>query len=113
MDAFVMLSRDAILGFKDTRIGRIDVPELGGEVCIASLTAQEADQIRKLGEDGTPASVGVVILGACDETGARLFTDKDKPALAKLPASVMGRIGNAILKHNGLTGEAQDEVKNA
>lgn len=104
------LSRDAILGFKDDRIGRVDVPEMGGEVCLASLTAAEADKIRTLGEDSIPVSVGIVILGACDDTGKRLFTDKDKTALSGLPASCMGKIANAILVHNGLSG---DEAKNA
>lgn len=107
-----MLTRDAILGFKDDRIGRVEVPELGGEVCIASLTAAEADKIRTLGEDGVPMSVGVVILGACDKNGKRLFTMKDAARVGELPASAVGRIAQAILRHNKLGGEDQEEAKN-
>lgn len=103
------LSREAILGHKDDRIGRIDVAEMGGEVCVASLTVAEADRIRTLGDAKIPAVVGLVILGACDADGARLFTDKDADALAKLPASALGKIANAVLSHNGLAG---DDAKN-
>lgn len=108
-----MLSRDTILGFKDNRVETVEVPELGGEIGVAAFTAAEADTIRTLGEDGIPMSVGVVILGACDADGKRLFTSKDKDALAKLPATVVGKIANAILEHNGLTAKAQEEAKNA
>ncbi len=104
------LSRKEILGHVDTRIGRVDVPEMGGDVCLASLTVAEADKIRTLGENDIPAVVGLVILGACDETGKRLFTLDDKDALAKLPASALGKIANAVLAHNGLAG---DDEKNA
>lgn len=109
MDAPLMLSREAILGFKDDNIAKVEVPELGGEVCVARLTAAEADKIRSLGDD-CPFIVGVAILGACDADGNRLFTDKDKAALSKLPATVVGQVSNAILKHNGLLGG--DEAKN-
>lgn len=107
-----MLDRNAILAFKDNRIGKVDVPALGGEIGLATLTAAEADKIRLLGEDGLPVSVGVVILGACDADGNRLFTDKDAKALAGLPAGEVGKIAKAILDHNGLTGDSQDEAKN-
>ena len=107
-----MLSRDTILGFKDERVETIEVPELGGTIGVAAFTAAEADTIRSIGDDGTPMSVGVVILGACDADGNRLFTAKDKPALCKLPASIVGKIANAILEHNGLTAKAQEEAKN-
>lgn len=107
-----MLSREAILGHKDSRIGRVDVPEMGGEVCVANLTVAEADRIRTLGDTGVPAVVGLVILGACDDGGKRLFSDKDAKALGDLPASALGKIANAVLAHNGLAGDSADEAKN-
>jgi hypothetical protein len=107
------LGREAILGFKDNRIGRVDVSEMGGSVCIASLTVGEADRIRTLGDDGVPAVVGLVILGACDENGKRLFTAKDESALTKLPADALTKIANMVLKHNGMAGgDDSEEVKN-
>ncbi len=106
------LSRDQILKHVDTRIGKVDVPEMGGEVCVASLTVAEADQIRSLGEDGVPAGVKIAILCACDDKGARLFTADDTDALKALPASAIGTIATAALKHNGLHTEASDEAKN-
>jgi hypothetical protein len=83
--------------FKDDRIGKVEVPEMGGEVCVASLTVAEADKIKSLGEATVPAVVGLVILGACDEDGKRLFKDSDAEALGKLPASALGKVANAIL----------------
>lgn len=110
------LSRKDILGHKDTRVGSIEVEEMGGTIHVASLTVAEADKIRSLGEGEVPAVVGLVVLGACDEGGARLFTDKDCAALGKLPASALGKVANAVLAHNGLSGESTeasgDEVKN-
>ena len=111
MDPRLMLSRDAILGFKDDRIGKVDIPELGGEVCIASFNVAEMDRIARL-DGSTPASVECVILGACDEDGKRLFTDKDREALKKLPARVVSDLAKAIFAHNGLGAEAE-EPKNA
>lgn len=106
-----MLSRDAILGFKDQNIGKVEVPELGGEVCIASLTVAEMDKLAKL--DGShPASVEVTIMGACDEKGERLFKDTDRLALGKLPASVVAVISKAVLEHNGLGAKADETAKN-
>jgi hypothetical protein len=98
----VILSRDAILGAKDDRIRRVEVPELGGEVCVGSLTVAEADRIRSLGQGGTPASVVIAVLTVCDEAGARLFTDADIETLKALPASAVTTIANAALEHNGL-----------
>ena len=103
------LSRAAILGHSDTRIGRVEIPDMGGEVCVASLTVAEADKIKTLGDDDVPAVARIVILGACDETGKRLFTDKDAAALGKLPADALGKVANAILAHNKLTGESDEK----
>lgn len=104
-----MLSRDAFLGFKDDRIGRVDVPELGGEVCVATLTVAETDRITKLDEKLSP-NVELVILGVCDEDGKRLFSEKDRDALRKLPNDVIGTVAKAIMAHNGYG--AADEAKN-
>lgn len=107
------LDRKAFLGFRDDRIGRVTVEEMGGEVCVASLTVAEADKIRTLGDDGVPSAVRLAILGACDDKGIRLFTEDDIPMLMALPASVLGTVASAILKHNGLARDSSDEAKNA
>lgn len=107
-----MLSRKDILGFKDSRVERVTVPELGGEVCIARLTAAEADKIAKIPED-CPGSVGVAILGVCDEDGKRLFSDDDAAALGKLPATAMKKLADAILELAGRAEGAGDDAKNA
>lgn len=106
-----MLTREAFLGHVDNRIGRVDVPELGGEVCLAGFTVAEADSFRKLDPESS-AVVALVVMGVCDEKGKRLFTEKDYDALAKLPAAALGRIASAVLEHNGLGKSAVDEAKN-
>lgn len=105
------VSRSAILAYEDTNIGRVEVKEFGGEVCVATLTAEEADQIRKLPEN-VPSNVSLVILGACDEKGGRLFTADDAGALGKKPSKALTTIANAVLRHNGLLAEAAEEAKN-
>jgi hypothetical protein len=106
------LSREDFLKHVDKRIGRVDVPEMGGEVCVASLTVAEADQIRGLGEDGIPAGLKIAILCVCDESGKRLFTMDDVEALKAMPATAIGAIATAALKHNGLNGDSSEEAKN-
>ena len=106
------VSRKSILDYEDTNIGRVEVKEFGGEVCVATLSAEEADQIRKLPED-VPANVSIAILGACDEKGERLFTVADTAALKRKPSKALTTIANAVLKHNGLLAESGDEAKNA
>lgn len=104
------LSRDQLLGFNDDRIGRVDVPELGGEVCVATLTVAETDKISNL-DPKASANVELMILGACDEDGKRLFTEKDRDSLRKLPNDVVKTIAKAVMAHNGYN--AGEEAKNA
>jgi hypothetical protein len=42
----------------------------------------------------------------CDETGARLFTDADLPALADLPVALAGRIMAAIQRFGAMDAAA-------
>lgn len=107
-----MLSRNTILGFKDDRIGTFEVPELSGEIFIASFTVAEMDMIANH-DRKTPLSVEAVIVGTCDKTGKRLFTADDRDALAKMPARIIGAMATAILAHNGLgVGLDPDDAKN-
>lgn len=108
-----MLSREAILGHKDTNIGRVSVEEFGGEVCVAMFSAMEADRFRaSIGEAGIPMNVLLVILGACDDKGVRLFSMEDAKALGEQNSKALTTIANKVLEHNGLTGDAVEEAKN-
>ena len=107
------LDRKAILDFKDVDVTTVFVKEFGGDVCVATLSALEADKIKDLGESGVPANVGLVILGACDAKGERLFTDEDAPVLGMKPAKALTTIANMVLKHNAMSGDADEEAKNA
>ncbi len=106
----MIVSRDNILGYEDAEIDRVFVKEFGGDVCVGLLSASEVEQMGKV--EGIPTMVVIAILGACDETGKRLFTMKDAPALSKKPAKALALISNKVLEFNGQTGDAQEELKN-
>lgn len=108
-----MLSRKDLLTETAPNIGKHPVAELGGDVGLAEFTADEADRISRLTDDDVPASVRIVIMGACDADGTRLFTEKDIPVLRKRLGKVMGPLANAILAHNSLTAKTQEDAKNA
>lgn len=108
-----MLSREAILGHKDSKIGSVYVEEFGGDVCVAMFTAAEADRFTKeLGNAEMPTNVFVTLLGACDKKGERLFSDEDVTALAALPSRALTTIANKVLEHNGLVEKSVEEAKN-
>jgi hypothetical protein len=108
----VSLTRDKILGYVDRNIGCVDVPDLG-EVCVARLSVIEMDKLAQLDGKAYPISVGVVILGACDESGNRLFTDADAEALGAMPVIAISLISKAVLDHNGIGASAAEKAKNA
>jgi hypothetical protein len=106
-----MLSRKAILGHVESGLVASMCPRWAARF---ALRASPLPRRTRSGRwaDGVPAVTALVILGACDEDGKRLFTDEDVAALNKLPASALGKVANAILAHNGLAGDAE-EAKNA
>lgn len=97
------LSKKDLFAFKDPRIGVVDLPELGGSIHIAMLTVAEADRLRNLGDDSS-ANTEIVILGACDEGGTRMFTEADRVAVMKMPADIVRDMARAIMRHNGFGG---------
>lgn len=108
-----MLSRDAILAFEDKSVDKVQVEEFGGAICIALLSAAEADDMSSnIGANGIPNNVFITILGACDEEGKRLFTMKDAQVLAKKPSKALTKIANAVLAFNGVGSGAADAAKN-
>ena len=107
-----MLTREQILKVAPN-IGRLDVPGLGGEVGIAEFTLAEADQISKGVGEELPPQVMVFIMGVCDADGKRLFTLKDAPKIKAMSQKIINPVVNAILTHNGMTIDDQEEAKNA
>lgn len=107
-----ILTRAAALEAYVLRTEDVPVPEWGGDVRIRELTAGDAaefgNKVTK-GED-KEAMIVWIIGSAVDEEGNPLFEDTPdtRAALAKKGASAIMRLGNAVLKLNGLL---KEEVK--
>lgn len=104
-----ILSRDAILAAEDRRFVEVEVPEWGGSVRVASLTAAQLLEYLSLARKEGSEHVGW-LLAACivDGDGKPLFTPGDVPALqAKSPSAVLRLFGEAS-KMNVLTKEAAE-----
>lgn len=101
------MTREDILAYRDTDIDFVDVPGFSEQIGIANLTADEAHSLQTLGKNGIPAAAELMILGACDDQGSRLFTKEDGPRIAAISARVVGAIAQAVIRKNGLSmGEA-------
>lgn len=91
-----MLTRDAILAAADRPLHQLDVPEWGGCVYIREPSAQ--DLIDMAGGNGVKLLLTRTV---CDETGKRLFTDKDADALMDKGFAGIQRVVDFV---NGLVG---------
>lgn len=118
-----MLSRDAIFKSLDALAAKLSIPELGGEIGIRRLLFDEAMQMAETGGNVTDSIasqkqflVHLVLVGAGDQKGRRLFTDKDTHKVGRLPSIILQRIADAVLEANGLANESDaldDAVKNS
>ena len=112
-----MLSRDEILSKKDLKRQVVNVPEWGGDVLVAEMTAEARDAweqaitTRDKGKNLVNPRAKLVIATAVDENGERLFKDADIGEVAKLSAQAMDRICRVAQKVNGLLGEDLEEAK--
>ena len=120
------LNRDAILGAVDVQTEKVDVPEWGGDVIIRGLTGDELDafqgSIRQfrpsldgkgmepvLIQEGMRAKLLVKCL--VDETGERLFTDQDAPALGAKNGAVIDKLYDIASRLSGLSEEEKAEME--
>ena len=115
----ILTNPQAILSRDDATYSEVDVPEWGGSIRIKSLSGAERTQILKAMNRNKETVDGVfeklIVLGAVDENGKKLFTD-DAATLAILQskdAGVTRRIGEAVLKLSGIAaGSAESAEKN-
>lgn len=106
----VKLNRQAILAAQKMKTKEVSVPEWGDEtstVTITELTAREAQALGAKAKDNEAEAMSLwVIAGVIDpETGARMFSDDDKEALALLGAGPILRVGTAVVALCGMSGE--------
>jgi hypothetical protein len=106
------LTRDQILA-KRAELARqaVDVPELGGEVMIRTLTLKEVREIQKA-QQATKEPLAiyprVVAMGCVDESGQQLFVGEDIKLIDDLPWAATDAIAKAVLRFNKMTGEEEE-----
>jgi hypothetical protein len=92
-----MLNKEAILEAGKVKTKTVEIPEWGGEVIIRQLDASELLSLTNDVDGSMTAALSVV-----DESGARVFSDDDLPALRKLAAAGRLRLNRAINEFNGI-----------
>ena len=122
-----MLSREQIFKVDSRTYKEVRCPELGGAVRVQSLTGAEfeawqdsnRDPVKK-NPDGTPqlktegSMYRLLVRCMVDKAGNRLMSDDDDPALAKINAAALNRLGMVALRLNGVgAAEFEDLVKNS
>lgn len=114
------LTKEQILSAEDIRTIEVDVPEWGGAVRLASMTAatREAYELQQIAiRDGKAPKVSVRALLAChsivDDTGAPMFTAADIATLEAKSGAALARVFDAALTLQGLgAAAAEDAAKN-
>jgi hypothetical protein len=109
-----ILSREEILGAKDSVMELVPVPEWGGEVYVRGLTGAERDRyeatiLRQKGKrrevvlEDLRAKLAVVAI--CTEQGDQVFTQADIAALSRKSAAALQRVFTVASRLSGLSDE--------
>jgi hypothetical protein len=115
------LDRLQILSKKDSLPRQeIVIPEWEGSVWVRSLTVGERDSIdsdfnaaRTKGKTPDNLRARMLIKGCCNADGSALFSESDIADVNKLPATILEKIFDAILKINRIgAGAVEDAEKN-
>jgi hypothetical protein len=114
-----ILTREQILGADDITRETVSVPEWGGEVIVALMTADDRDYWESryvdLGtgqrrDDVTQYTVPLVALTVVDEQGNRLFGPDDVAALGRKSSEALKRVWLAAMRINGLGADDVEEM---
>lgn len=94
----------AKINSRPTVAGEVEVPALGGKVFIAKLSAAGKDRVTAallhLGKKDSHYRARLVVESACDEQGAKLFTEDDLTWLASLDSDILEPIFDEARKVN-------------
>ena len=124
-----MLNREQILSGFDRELAEVDVPQWGGPVTVAALSAGDragvlADfaEAHKYREQGDSAGFGrrwaviqvrLVIMSVVDDSNQRIFAAEDEAQLLDKSPEVIGLLSDAILQLNKFAVSAvEDDAKN-
>ena len=115
-----LLTKDQILGIDDRDSVTVNVPEWGGDVKIAAMTACERDAFeasmldtKGKGDAKRLQNFRARFVASCivDDDGNRLFSDKDIVALGKKSSAPISRLFDECRKLNGMTDEDVEELE--
>jgi len=117
-----LLSKADILGADDIPHEDVTVPEWGGTVRVRGLTGGQRSLIEAtmIAAKGQEVSVRTEafktlrerLVAAClvDESGKRLFSDKEVGALAEKSGKVLGRLFEIAQRLSGMDDDAVEEM---
>jgi hypothetical protein len=104
------------LGKRPRRMEPVDIPELGGNLYVRSLTASERDQWefdtareRAKGKAGN-FRARLLVLAACDQSGAPLFRPEDAEVIGAMEQSIVEAVVDRAWKLNRMTPRDLEEV---
>ncbi len=113
----MLLTKDQILGADDIVTKEINVPQWGGSVKIRTMTASDRDRFEQQVFSGNTKSerrdnIRALMLSICivDESGNRVFGEKDVKALGGKSAAAVDAIFSEIQKLNALSDADIDEA---
>lgn len=109
------LSKAKILAARDVKLSDpVAVPEWGGDVYIKTLSGTERDAFEEAYSEQKMKAFRVrfLVLTLADESGERLFSDADIPALSDKSSIVINRLFEKAWSHNAFTNEAVESLGN-
>ena len=113
-----ILTRDNILGINDRESVPLEVPEWGGTVLIASMTAAERDHFEasfsaEKDRSKMLKNFRARFISKClvDEKGENIFSPADIEALGKKSASVIVRVFDECQRVCGYTSDDMEEIE--
>lgn len=105
-----MLNAKNILALDDLPRREVYIPEWKDSVFVRALNGAERDHLERMLTEDKTSRAGIAVLCCVDDTGARLFTDKDVDALSRKNGQALERIVSAALDFNAMTEEALTEA---
>lgn len=112
-----LLTKSAILKAQDFKTTDVDVPEWGGTVRLRTMSGTERDEFEQLCMQASKNNsfagmrARLVSLTAVDETGERLFNDKEVEALGNKSSKALQRLFDSAQKLNGITDDEVEELE--
>lgn len=108
------LTAETILNAEDFRYEDVECPEWGGTVRVRSLSGGQRSVITQRVQDKATEDLEelLVVMGCVDETGNRIFTNKDIDKLKKKSNTPISRISKKIMELSGI-GNAVEMVEDA